>query len=130
VPSVVAASAGIHVHEVEVLVAHDFQDVRVAADKKARPQLPEFLPSAPVVVAGITADVRHVDGDAFAFPTQILREVGAEFCPVNVPINSPDRFEGSETIQYVRSSEISRVPHLVAFVEVTEDGVIQKTVCV
>ena len=68
----------------------------------------------------------HVDGDALAFPYQILLEVGAEFRPVNVPVNSPYRPEGSETIQYVRSPEVSRVPHFVAFGEVMEDSVIQK----
>jgi hypothetical protein len=130
VPSIVTAGARIHVNEAERLVAHDFQDVGMAADEEAGPKPTEFLPGTPVVVAGVAADVRHVDSDAFAFPNQILREVCAEFRPVNVSVNSPDRLEGSETIQHVRSPEVSRVPHLVAFGEVMEDGVVQKTVCV
>lgn len=39
-PSIVAAGAGIHVNQSECLVAHDFQDVGVAADEKAGPQPP------------------------------------------------------------------------------------------
>ena len=126
-----AAGAGIHVNEAEGLVAHDLQNVGVTTDEEAGAQPPpEFLTGTPVVVARIAADVRHVDGDAFAVPNQIFGEIGAELCSIDVSVNSADRFEGFETIEDVRSSEISRVPHLVAFVEVTEDGVIQKTVCV
>jgi hypothetical protein len=72
--------------------------------------------------------VRHVEVDALAIPYQILRKVGAEFRSVNVPVNSPDRFKGSETIQHLGCPEVSRVPHLVAFGEVIEDSVIQKAV--
>jgi hypothetical protein len=54
--------------------------------------VPDLLPGPTVVIAGIPADVSHVDGDALAFPYRIFREVGAEFRPVNVPGNSPDRF--------------------------------------
>ena len=90
-----AAGAGIHVNEAERLIAHDFQDVGVAADEEAGAQPTEFLPGAPVVVAGITADVRHVDGDAFALPNKILRQVSAEVRPVDISENSADRFEGS-----------------------------------
>ena len=123
-----AAGAGIHVDESERLVEHDFQDVGVPADEQTRPQPPDFLPCTPVVIARIPADMGHVDGDAVAFPNQILREVGAEFRPVNVPVNSTDRPEGSETIQYVRRPKVSRVPNLVALGEVLEDSVIQKAV--
>ncbi len=125
-PSVVAAGARINVNESERLIAHDFQDVGVAADEQARPQPTDFLPGTPVVIAGIPADVRHVDVEALALPNLILGQTGAEFRPVNVPVNSPHRFEGSETVQDVRGPEVSRVPHLVAFGEVMEDSLIQK----
>jgi len=72
VPSVVAAGAGIHVNESERLVAHDFQDVGVAAYEQTRPQPTDFLPGPAVVVAGIPADVRHVDVEALALPNEIL----------------------------------------------------------
>jgi hypothetical protein len=59
-----------------------------------------------------------------------LDAISLEFRPVNIPVNSPDRPEGSETIQHFGCPEVSRVPHLVAFGEVMEDSVIQKSVCV
>ena len=125
-PSIVAAGAGIHVNEAERLVAHDFQDVGVAADEQSRPEPPEFLPGTPIIIAGIPTDVRHIDAKALALPNEILGQVGAQFRPVNVPVNSPDRVEGSEMIQYVGCPEVSRVPNLVAFGEVAEDSGIQK----
>jgi hypothetical protein len=128
VPSVVAAGAGIHVKKAERLVARDFQDVGVAADEQARPQPTDFLPGSTVIVAGISTDMSHVDGDALAFPYQILREVGAEFRSVNIPVNAPDWHEGPETIQHFGCPEVSRVPYFVAFGEVMEDSVIQKAV--
>jgi hypothetical protein len=84
-PSVVAAGAGIHVNEAERLVAHHFQDVGVAADEQVRPQPTDFLPGPTVVVAGIPADGRHVDGDTLAFPKEILGNLSAEFCGSTFP---------------------------------------------
>ena len=72
----------------------------------------------------------HVDVEALALPNEILGQVGAEFRRVNAPVDSPDRFGSSETIQYVRSPELSRVPNFVAFGEVIEDSVVRKAVCV
>ena len=86
-----AAGTGVHVKQSEGRIARHLQNVGVAADEQARPQPPDFLPGAPVVVARIPADVRHVDVEALALPNEILREVGAKFRPVNVPVNSPDR---------------------------------------
>jgi hypothetical protein len=96
VPSIVAAGAD-SCERGRRLVAHDFQDVGVAADEQARPQPMNFLPCTPVVIAGIPADVGHVEVEALALPNEILRQIGAEFRPVNVPVNAPDRLEGSET---------------------------------
>ena len=129
-PSIVAASAGIHVNEAERLVAHDLQDVGVTADEQTRPQPPDFLPRTPVVIAGIPADVGHVDCDALAIPNEILGNFSTELRTVNVPINAPDWFEGPEPIQKVDRPEVARVPDLVAFGEMPENSVVQKSVCV
>ena len=72
----------------------------------------------------------HVDGDALAFPYQILLEVGAEFRPVNVPVNSAYRPEGPEPIQNLDRPEVARVPNIVAFGEMPENSIVQKSVCV
>lgn len=100
VPSIVTAGAGIHVNQAERLVAHNFQNVGVTADEQTRPQPREFLSGTPVVITRISANMGHVDGDARAVPNEILGQVGAEFRSVNVPVNSANRFEGSQAIQY------------------------------
>ena len=64
----VAAGTGIHVKERDGGISHYLQNVGVTADEQARPQPSEFFPGLRVVIAGITADVRHVDVDALAFP--------------------------------------------------------------
>lgn len=121
-----AARAGIHVNQAKRLVAHDFQDVGVTADKEAGPQPPEFLAGSCVVIAWIAPDVRHVYADALAFPDEIPRQVSTQLRAVNVPVNSAQEFKVSQSIQYFERPEISRVPYLIAFGKVLEDGVIEK----
>ena len=89
-----------------------------------------FVPGTPVVVARIPADVGHVDVESLALPNEILRQVGAEFRPINVPVNSAYRPEGPEPIQDVDRPEVARVPNLVALAEMLENSVIQESVCV
>lgn len=60
VPSIVAAGAGIHMDEAERVVAHHFEDVGVAADEQAGPQVAEVAGSPFVVIAGIASDVGHI----------------------------------------------------------------------
>jgi hypothetical protein len=129
-PAMVAASAGIHVNEAERLVAHDFQDVGVTADEQSRPQPMEFLPCPAVVIAGVPSDVGHVNRDALAIPNEILGNFKTEFRTVNIPVNAPEWFEGLEPGENVGCPEVARVPDLVAFGEIAEDSVVQKSMCV
>jgi hypothetical protein len=130
VPSVVAAGAWIHVKKLKRGISYYLQDVGVTAYEQARPVTTEFLPRAPVVVARIPADVRHVDRDAIATPNEILGNVSTEFRTVNIPVNGPDWPEGPEPIQNIDRPEVAGVPYLVAFGEMPENGIVQKSVCV
>jgi hypothetical protein len=127
-PAIVAASAGIHVNEAERLVAHDFQDVGVTADKQTRPQTLDFLRRTPVVIARIPSDVGHVNGDALAIPNEIAGKFSTEFRTVDIPVNTPDWFEVPEPGENLDRSEVARVPDLVAFGEMPENSVVQKSV--
>ena len=129
-PAMVAVSAGVHVDEAERLVAHDFQDVRVPADEQTRPQPLDFLPRTPIVIAGVASDVGHVNREAIAIPNKILGNFSAEFRTVNVPVNGPNWFEGPELVENLDRPEVARVPDLIAFGEMPEDGFVQKSVCV
>jgi hypothetical protein len=129
-PAIVAASAGIHVNEAERLVAHDFQDVGVTADEQTRPKPLEFLPRTPVVIAGVPSDVGHVNCNALTIPNEILGNFRTEFRTVNIAVNAPDRSEDPEPIQNLDRPEVAGVPDLVAFGEMPENSVVQKSVCV
>ena len=129
-PAMMATSAGIHVNEAQRLVAHDFQDVGMTADEETRPQPLNFLSCAPVVIAWIPSDVGHVDGDALAIPNEILGNFKTEFRTVNISVYAPDWLEGLELIQNLDCPEVARVPDLVAFGEMAEDSVVEKSVCV
>jgi hypothetical protein len=129
-PAIVSASAGIHVHETERPVAHDFQDVGVTADEQTGPEPLDFLPRAPVVIARIPSDVGHVNCDALAIPNEIRGNFGTEFRSVDVPVSAPDRSEGAEPMQNLNRPEVASVPNLVAFGEMPENSVVQKSVCV
>ena len=89
-----------------------------------------FLPCAPIVIAGIPSDVRHVDCHALAIPNKILGNFSTEFRTVNIPVNSPDWLEGPEPVQNLDRPEVACVPNLVAFGEMPENSVVQKPVCV
>ena len=129
-PSVVAASAGIHVNEAERLVAHDLQDVGVTADEQTRPQPLDFLPRTAVVIAGVSSDVGHVDCDALAIPNEVFGNFKTELRTVNISINTTDWLEGPEPGENVDRPEVARVPDLVALGEMPENSVVQKSVCV
>ena len=85
VPSVVSAGTGVHMKNPERRVTHDLEYVGVAADEQSWAHPAKFLLCPPVVIAGIPANVCHVDVDALALPEEILGHGGAEFRPVNVP---------------------------------------------
>jgi hypothetical protein len=124
----VAAGAWIHVNEAERLVAHYFQDVGMTADEQTRTKPPDLLSCTPVVIARITPDVRHVNTDALAIPKEILRNFSTEFCAVDIPVNAPGRPEGLEPIQNLDLPEVTRMPNLIAFGEVQENRVVEKSV--
>jgi hypothetical protein len=128
VPAIVAARARIHVNEAERLVAHYFQNVGVTADEQTRPLAIDYLPRTAAVIAGIPSDVGHVNCDALAIPNEILGNFKTKFRAVHIPVNAPDWFEGPELVENLDRPEVARVPDLVAFGEMPEDSVVQKSV--
>jgi len=130
VPSVATAGAWVHMQQAESRVSHNLQNMRVAADEQARTQSADFLPGSSVVIARIPADVGHVDGNAITVPDKIFGKIGTEFGTIHVAVNAPDWPERSETVQNIDRPEIACVPDLVAFAEMAENGVVQKSMCV
>ena len=125
-----SARAGIHVKQAERGVADHLQNVRMAADEKPRPQSLEFLVNSGIVIARIASDVRHVDLEAIAIPGEVAWQVGTQFGPVDVAVNAARRFELPDPVEDLRRPEISGVPDFIAFGEVLQHRVVEKTVVV
>jgi hypothetical protein len=111
-------------------ISYYLQDVRVTADEQPRLVTAKFFYGLPIIIARIPADMGHVDADAIAIPNEILGKVSTKFSTVNIPVNAADWPEGPEPIQNLDRPEIARVPNLVAFGEMPENGIVQKSVCV
>jgi hypothetical protein len=125
-PAVMAAGAGVHVNQAQCGVAHHLQNMGVAADEKAGFDAGKISFHAGVVVAGVAADMGHVDAEPFAIPAEVLGQVGAEFGAINVAVHSPDWFEFSKLIEDLRGSEVTSVPELIAVGKVGEKCFVQK----
>ena len=79
-------------------------------------------------MAGVAADVSHIDANSFAVPGEIFGELGADFGAIDVAEDAAGGFEGSQLIENFGRTEIARVPEFIAEGEVGEDGGIEETV--
>jgi len=102
----------------------------VTADEKVRTNPVEFGPHSEVVFAGISADMGHVDFDAFAIPYKVERETSPDLRAVDIPIDAAHGLECSQPIQDLNRSEIARVPQFVTFGEIAEDRFVEKAMIV
>src|SRR3982074_3355006 len=113
-PAVVSAGAGLHVEQLQRRVAHDFQNVGVAADEEIGPESLEFGFSGGVVITWIAADVGHKNAQNVAIPGKILRDIGTDLSAVHVAVNCSGRPEAAELFEDFRSAEVARVPDFIA----------------
>jgi hypothetical protein len=102
----------------------------VTADEKVRTNPIEFGPRPEVVIVGISADMGHVDLDAFAIPHKVEWETGPKVRAVDIPVNAADGLERSQPIQDLNSSEIARVPQFVTLSDIAEDRFVEKAMIV
>ena len=114
--------------QAERRITHYLQNMRMTADEQLGMEAADSLPCAPVVIARIPADVRHVDGDTLAIPDELLGKISTQFRTVNIPVYAPEQPESPEPIENVDSPEVARVPDLIAIGEMPEHGVVQKSV--
>lgn len=102
----------------------------MTAEEQSWSKPADFLPRSPVVVAGVPSNVRHENADAFAFPIQVSRQIGADVGAIYVAINSPHRFKLSQPVQNIGGTKIPRMPYLIALREVLKHRFVQKAVSV
>jgi hypothetical protein len=130
VPTLLSACAGIDVEKTEFFIGHYFQDVGVTANEQSagrRIGLQDFAYSR-IVLAGIASDMCHKYGYAVAFKTKVLRHFPADYGVVYVPIYAPQGLERPQPVDDVHGADIAGVPYFIAFGEVLEDFLVEKTV--
>src|SRR5215472_1885307 len=99
----------------------------MAAYEQVRPLLVYFLASSRVVVAWVSADVGHVDTDALTLPMQILRQLAANLCAIDISKHTAQKLERLQPIQHFDRAEVAGVPNFIALFKVSEYGLVQKT---
>src|SRR5699024_8856904 len=65
------------------------------------------------VTAGISADMRHQHGNAFACETVRRRPYPSEQRIVYVAVNGPERFEGRDFVGERGGTDVARMPYFV-----------------
>ena len=88
VKSVYARSPGIHVQQVQFVVRHYLQYMRVPADKKLWRISRYLCPYARTVFAGVAANVGYPYIDAFAGKTVVQRKLKARLAVVYVALHA------------------------------------------
>jgi len=84
----------------------------------------------PVVIARISADVRHVDIHAFALPERVALQLSPQLRAIDIAPNSTCRLERLQLIQHLNRPKIPRMPNLIALREMFENSRVQVPVCV
>ena len=115
----------VDVQQAVLFVGHHLEDVGMAADEQPGRLLPDDLPHAFAVTAGIAADVGHQDVDALAFKAEVFRESPAHRRIVDVAVYGAQGAESFQLVCYLTGADIAGVPDFVAFFKVLKDAFVQ-----
>ncbi len=102
----------------------------MTADEEPGPQPLKFPANSRVVIAGIASDVGHVDLEPLAVPEEVARQISPQFGAVHVAKNAAGGFELPDPVEDFGRPEIACMPDLIAFGEVLQHRVVEKTVSV
>lgn len=128
VDAVSPGGTGVEVHDTQTAVHHHFQDVRMSADEQRGGSGEEFLLHVAVVVSGITSDVFEQDLHPFFDKAKPLGECSADFSAVGIAINGTKGSHGREAFSDGHRADVARMPYLVGFPGVAQDGRIEGAV--
>src|SRR5215469_8609357 len=127
-PSGVPAGARVHVDEVEIKVAHDFQDVGMTANEETRLCVKDDFFRPRVVTAWIAADMSHINTKASTRPMQVLCKLATDLRPINIPVYAADRFKLAQSLQDFHRTKVAGMPHFIALREIVKQCFVQEAV--
>src|ERR1700693_3777345 len=84
----------------------------------------------PIVMTRIAPLVCHVDAHAFTHPLEVARQLSTNFGAVDVAENATHRFESLQAVKHFHWTEVTGVPHFIAFLKVAEYGLIEEPMSV
>src|SRR5258706_15663268 len=100
----------------------------MTANKEAGRVDPQLFFHCWVIGGRIAADMGHVYIYFFGGPTQLFRVEAPDVLSVDIAIDATQGLEGGQSPGQIGSTKISRVPDLIAGIEMTEDIVVQEMV--
>lgn len=126
-PAFLTGCTGIHVQALEGIVKHHFKDMGMPADEQLRWVGSDFLFYAQVVLARVTANMRHKDFHLFACPAQLFREKAADFLAIDIAIHTFEGLKGFQLIDNRQCAKIAGMPDLITVFKMAEYGRVEVT---
>ena len=116
----VACRPRVDVEQVELLVVDDLEDMRVSADVQVGLLFLQDVSHLRHVMAGITADVGHVDIDILDMEKQVLGVLHPHHVVVDVAVDGAQGLERSQGLGRLDVADVTRMPQLVDVLEEVE----------
>ncbi len=79
-----------------------------------------------IITWGIAADMGHENLYAFRLPAQFFRIIASDIRSIDIPVYSPQWFEGGQPFCERYRPKVTGVPDLITFFEMPENILIQK----
>ena len=113
-PALEPRGSGVYRHHVVLAVTHDFQDMRMSADKYLWSDAVYQGSGAKVIMTRISPYMHHEDGHSATFEGLMMWIIHTDVLAITVPIDADQRLERGDFLCCLKSSsEISGMPDLI-----------------
>ena len=117
-PALVSTGTGVDIQDFFKLIIHNFQDVRMPANKDVGLILTDQVPGLGIIMPGRTADMRHQHLEALALPETEQRATIQQAPVVTIADDPLQRLErGDFHFRVQASPEVPGMPDLVDILE-------------
>ena len=102
--------------------------MRVSADKELRRLSVYFTLYQRAVPAGITANMRYPDIRIFTVEPQVFGKDIPDLRPVDIAVNTFQRFKCLQLFNHFHAAEIAGMPYLITVFKVLKNGIVKVAV--
>ena len=126
-----SCSSGINHQHIPLRITHDFQDMRMAADKQIRLISVNKFTCTGVVSSRIATDMSHENLYSLTFKKAVQGMIIAKTMVVTVSCDSDKRLVCSYLFGKIHSSsEVSGMPDLIHRLKKVAEGLVEHAVCI